>query len=346
MEANLFKQTVVNTLAGAANVDTATLAGYALITGLDPIVVADIVSVTHDTYAAEVQQYITVTMPTIVADTVYGLQAGSLGETGQEWFKRLRPYRHTTLATLSGTALIDQQNVINNIAYKMNNSSKLNVWAGQIAPVTVHGATTPVGGFDANTIVTGSVTGTSMLVISSTATSFVGIVLNGIYPTVADLVFSGTTGGVASASASGAPTVTAAAGTMAILDKPGYFEQGTLRKGKTTVIAGDNILDTAVVETTAAVYQFGEGAEMLKIMPTWEPSTGRIASGLWHGPNTQYNSDLFVAGNNYDRSTILYTAQSEANAATQHPRRNVEQAIWYQTGDAAKAAFVAALDAL
>jgi len=132
-----------------------------------------------------------------------------------------------------------------------------------------------------------------------------------------------------------------------VLDDGAYFSQGTLNKGITSTIAGENIAIANVVVTDAGVYQFGDVTEMLAGVPVYETSTGRINSGNWNGAgDTAKGGEAFVAGTDYARFVIEYDATSPSNATTAHPTRLVQQAIWYDDADGDEVAYLAVLVSL
>ncbi len=119
MEGKIIKQSLLNAYAAA---DVVTANGIHSITGLMPIRQGSVIRVDEIASAAEVQQVVTVTTPTIVAATRYALKIGNTGLRVQGWQQVMRTFAVTSPAILSGVAATDKQNVVAALVAKINAS--------------------------------------------------------------------------------------------------------------------------------------------------------------------------------------------------------------------------------
>lgn len=338
MEPVIHRQSILNVVkASAADIDSTSMPGYIVLPGLNPIPASTISKVDKTIYAAEVRQFITVTIPTIVASTVYGVQGGELQSKDQNQnFNKLHPFKTTAPAVLSGTALTDKVNVAFILAWKINQkrrSTNYHLIAGPVATFT--NATTAYAGAigdvivgltsGAKAIVAKVNSGTEKLVLMQTTQDFTdteAVSINGVVTTTtaATNVYTGNLG---------------------ILDDAGYYPALGHRSGASSWAPGPNI--TTVTPTTAAVYGFGDGARMLDDVPRLEPRSPNLAYGQWNFAT----NDLPVASKKYNRFVITYAnplqAESRKNVET---NRVLQQAIWVDKDEAEYGDFETAIEAL
>lgn len=271
MERRIVKSILLNDPT-AAMINTSAVSGYVKLPYIDLIRLSDIKSKVEVASAAEVRQLVTITMPTIAAETRYAIKVGNTQQRREEVGQNLKIFGHTTGA-LSGDATTDKYNVAKAMAYKIN-QSKLFCKAGPTVTLT-HAAGNAVAQFDT---VTGATSGATGVAITVAAGSTVVIVTSGTF--VAETVTS-------SLGVSNTVSATTVSGNMAILDDAGYFPAKGVRKGKNTVLAVQNINQSAVAITTAAVYSVGQGTRMLDDVPVKEVLSDNLASGNWDFPTNE-----------------------------------------------------------
>ena len=324
----------------AANVDTATMPGFLILPGksVEPILLSGITEILTDVAAAEVRQVITVTLPTIVANTSYGIRAGS-SQTEIEVSKiGIRGYNGSVASLIS--AGVDQLKVGEQIARALRGFFKNYVEAGMRVTLT-HANT---GDFVLGEVIRGATSGASGIVrnLNGATTTTTVDIIEGVFAD--NEVLTGDTSGV---SQTGAVTIiTTNDGTLVITDKAGYHPSTGSRSGALQVYAGRNILPSAIVETTSAVLSFGQGTRMLLDVPVFEVHSDNLAKGLWDFPT----DEAPIAGREYSRAIILFEKNVSTSAAIPTMDSAIfAAAVWYDDADGTSgntAAFEAALAAV
>ena len=135
-----------------------------------------------------------------------------------------------------------------------------------------------------------------------------------------------------------------------ITDDAGYYpvhgQNQSNRLGATTVIAaanndGSGFGSASVAVTTAAVYSFGVGAELLAQKPVMYNMAGNLATGVFTAPVTA-NGEYAVSGQNYDGFRIeTLELQSAHNVTGQWALVPYETIVYVDNGTGASTANLA-----
>lgn len=135
-----------------------------------------------------------------------------------------------------------------------------------------------------------------------------------------------------------------------ITDDAGYYpvhgQNQSNRLGATTVIAaanndGSGFGPNSVSVTTAAVYSFGVGAELLAQKPVMYNMAGNLATGVFTAPVTA-NGEYAVSGQNYDGFRIeTLELQSAHNVTGQWALVPYETIVYVDNGTGASTANLA-----
>ena len=329
----------------AGDCDTASWTGYVRIGGMPPILLTDLQGVDILDRTVEVAQLVTVTMPTVVLSTRYGIRLGNHLERREEFNRRPRLYAMTADAVLSGSADTDKLNVWGKIAAGINSIANNNVWAGPSVVLT-HAATAPTpGGFTVGNYVVGSVSFAKGKVTASTALTATVIILNGkIFAdneTLTEYTDQDATIPTGETGVGAATIISAYNGTFLIQDKPLYYPVKGFRKGASEVAVGPDLVEADVVVTTDAAYSFGIGSVMVDFPPVKEIGSNNINNGyLWFAQN-----ETPLVANVYKRATLRYQPSvSESALSPLSGSATLVQEVWYER--AGGAAFEAALLAL
>ena len=337
METRIHRQSLLNSYA-AADIDTSSMSGYVKIPGLNPIPTAGIKNVIKTVSTAERQQFVTITMPTIVLSTRYAVRGHELQAQGMDKeYNKLKSFAYTSPATLSGTALTDKVNVAWVIGWKIMQvakAGKLHVKAGPVATFT--NATVAYAGAVGDIIV-GVTSGAKAIVAKvNSGTEKLVIMLTNLDFTDTETI---TVNGAAATGTTCATNVYT--GNLGILDDAGYFPAKGHRKGATSWAAGDNI--TTVTVTSAATYSFGIGTRLLDDVPVLERSTPNLNSGLWNFAT----NNLPVSGYAYAQYIIVYDVDAQVDSMTSAGSKiENAQAVWLYESEGDFGATDAALLAL
>ena len=146
-----------------------------------------------------------------------------------------------------------------------------------------------------------------------------------------------------------AATLTGGAG-FTITDESGYYpvhgQNQSNRLGATTVIPamnndGSGFGSASVAVTTAAVYSFGVGEELLAQKPVMYNMAGNLATGVFTAPRTA-NGEYAVSGQNYDGFRIeTLELQSAHNVTGQWALVPYETIVYVDNGTGASTANLA-----
>ena len=146
-----------------------------------------------------------------------------------------------------------------------------------------------------------------------------------------------------------AATLTGGAG-FTITDESGYYpvhgQNQSNRLGATTVIPamnndGSGFGSASVAVTTAAVYSFGVGEELLAQKPVMYNMAGNLATGVFTAPRTA-NGEYAVSGQNYDGFRIeTLELQSAHNVTGQWALVPYETIAYVDNGTGASTANLA-----
>jgi hypothetical protein len=146
-----------------------------------------------------------------------------------------------------------------------------------------------------------------------------------------------------------AATLTGGAG-FTITDESGYYpvhgQNQSNRLGATTVIPamnndGSGFGSASVAVTTAAVYSFGVGEELLAQKPVMYNMAGNLATGVFTAPRTA-NGQYAVSGQNYDGFRIeTLELQSAHNVTGQWALVPYETIVYVDNGTGASTANLA-----
>ena len=146
-----------------------------------------------------------------------------------------------------------------------------------------------------------------------------------------------------------AATLTGGAG-FTITDESGYYpvhgQNQSNRLGATTVIPamnndGSGFGSASVAVTTAAVYSFGVGEELLAQKPVMYNMAGNLATGVFTAPKTA-NGQYAVSGQNYDGFRIeTLELQSAHNVTGQWALVPYETIVYVDNGTGASTANLA-----
>lgn len=314
----------------AGSVDTTTIPGKLVIGKMNPIELADIKKIHPKIpYAAEVSQVLSIPIPTVVAATKYGIifhahdnetENHSIGDVNIR----------ARIEALTGTASLDKLLIGLQWARALRQNLGLNVDAGVRLTIT-HAS----GAFTVGQEIVGATSGARGIVRSTTATTAVTDVYSGQF-SATENVTQPTTG------------ITRLANTITYTDKvfvtddAGYFALNTTRKGKSSISPGLNVAGPVAVET-AAVYGFGAGADVVRMVPVMNQNDSNLASGSLGFPT--YEAP--VASNNYNMY-VIETAQTVDHTSISSVGGSIPKRyeIWYNAGAGDVAAFETAIEAL
>lgn len=150
-----------------------------------------------------------------------------------------------------------------------------------------------------------------------------------------------------------AATLTGGAG-FTITDESGYYpvhgQNQSNRLGATTVIPamnndGSGFGSASVAVTTAAVYSFGVGEELLAQKPVMYNMAGNLATGVFTAPRTA-NGEYAVSGQNYDGFRIeTLELQSAHNVTGQWALVPYETIVYVDNGTGGNPANLAGFEA-
>lgn len=314
----------------AGSVDTTTIPGKLVIGKMNPIELADIKKIHPKiVYAAEQRQVLSITIPTVVAATKYAIIFNGQDNENENHSIGDLPIR-ARIEALTGTAAIDKLLIGLQWVRALRQNRGLNVDAGVRA--TIDHAT---GAFTVGEEVVGVTSGARGIVRSGgSATAAVIDIYSGQFSATENIT-QPTTGITRLAN-----TITYT-GKVFVTDDAGYFALNTTRKGKSSISPGLNVV--TVTEETAAVYGFGAGADVVKMVPIMNQNDNNLASGSLGFPT--YEAP--VASNNYNMY-VIETSQTVDNTSISSvggaiPKR---YEVWYKTDAVDVAAFETAIEAL
>lgn len=351
MKGNLEASALYNAPAGAY-VDTSTVSGKVKLPSLPEWSTGDLKSVTIQTATAEITQAIDLDGAsgiTIALNTQYKIKGNVRSELENQWHTEAVPYGGTLSAATSAAA--DRHYIYSSIA-KQINSVPRSFFAGAIVTLT-HVASTvfTIQSGKQVTWVKGSVSGTVGFILKtadSTTTSTKLCVYNGIAPVVGDILsvmndpFDQTNVGAGGPST--AVTVVALGVGVRIVDKPGYMNAFGNRKGISTWSVYKGFATTALSTVRAGVYPVGQGADLLKLVPKVETTSGNLIAGTLPFFPT---NEAPVSGTSYNiiNLEVVRRLNNDAQTGGGHVK-TVTYRVYANNVAGGYAAFVTALQAL
>lgn len=311
----------------AASVDTSTIPGKLVVGEMNPVSLADIKSVTKKPYAAEVAPVTSVTIPTIVAATKYGIIVESPNDKENHTIGTVNVRaRVETLVS----ADVDKVNIGTQWARQINGEKNNYAVAGVRITIT-HAS----GAFTVGKYVLGATSGARGIVrTGGSSTTAVVDVVSGVFSATEDITQPDT--GITKTASS-----IAYSGKLFITEDPGFYPLHGTRKGPLKISPGVNV--SVVTAETAFVEGFGAGANVVKLIPVMNQNDGNLASGSLDFPK----NEAPVSTNNYNmyvvetKEVIDNTSISSVGGVI--PKR---YEVWYNNGGASVAAFEAAMEAL
>lgn len=236
--------------------DCVTANGVIRIRGCEPITQKNFKSVTKTVAVAEKAQIVTVTTPTIVADTIYGVRAKGFGNRREGERDIFRKYTQRTPATLTGTALTDKYNWARLVGIKIVAGESESVQAAGPSITFTKAASTWLVGEK----ITDDTSGAIGYVVATASTTATAIVVSGTFA-------NSDTAHTTSAATPVAISSVTVVGNLVILDKTGYWasKKAGYRQGKTAIIPANALIpQTSIAVTVAAVIGKGQGTRLLE----------------------------------------------------------------------------------
>lgn len=291
--------------------------------------------------AAEVRKVtdVGVAALTVLPNTKYSVSIGNVSNTSES---NTLGFKKTTYLSPSvlGVNATERHNMYTSLAYKINNTPGLFVFAGAAFVITT-GAPHLVSGSLVGNVVTYAGGAKTALVLTAfnghsgvattAGTDAVLIPLTGGNPVVGDAFGANTIA-----------TITLGEG-MRVIDNAGYYPENGTRGGEAAVTLSGGFSDsTHRLTAQAAVYAFGRQAQLLAKKPVFSPTRGDLISGEW-----SFDNNAVVGSATYNAYVLeiaeeaSLTAQSNTTSpATTH------QIIWANSAGGGLGAFVAALNAI